>query len=332
MTRFPAGRPRAARRLYRAHGLGNDYLVVQEGDAWPLDPAAVRAVCHRWEGVGSDGIVVVLAPPSGERGDGGPSIRLRMFNPDGSEFERSGNGLRIAASWLLRTGHVEAGRPFRVEVGGDEVELEVHGRTPRGIFDVSAAMGRARTGPEAVGLDARSLGTDAPMGAHGWLETLATGPLPVHLVSVGNPHCVIFVGALGDERGPPGCFCDASLERMGPGLAAHPGFAHGSNVQLARMDDSGDVDIRIWERGVGPTRASGTSSCAVAVAAVASGRRPAGDVTVRMPGGELRVRVTEELDVTLRGPVQEVGEIELAEGFLASLESSRLRAGSPPAD
>lgn len=316
MTRFPATRPRAARRLYRAHGLGNDYLVVQEGDAWPVEPAAVRAVCDRWQGVGSDGIVVVLSSPPHE--DEVP-VGLRMFNPDGSEFERSGNGLRIAAAWLHRNGRAATARPFRVEVGGEVVDLEVHGHTDRGVFDVSAAMGRARTGPEAVGLDPDALADGAPMGADGLLETLATGPLPVHLVSVGNPHCVVFVGALCDEDAPPGCFSGASLERMGPGLATHPGFVHGTNVQLARMDPSGDVDIHIWERGVGPTRASGTSSCAVAVAAVASGRRPPGVVTVRMPGGELLVGVTAELDVTLRGPVQEVGEIELTQGFIASL-------------
>jgi diaminopimelate epimerase len=301
--------------MYRAHGLGNDYLVAAEGDAWPMDPGPVRAVCDRLQGVGADGIVAVLAP------NGSGPVRLRMFNPDGSEFERSGNGLRIAASWLQRTGRVPAGAPFAVEVGGEVVEMEVHDRTGSGLYDISAAMGRARTGPAVVELDAEALAADAPLGADGWLETDATGPLPVHLVWVGNPHCVVFVGALGDETSPPRCFSDAALHRMGPGLATHPAFAYGCNVQLARMDPDGDVDIRIWERGVGPTRASGTSSCAVAVAAVASGRRAPGDVTVRMPGGSLRVRVTPELDVTLRGPVQEVCDLELAEGFVASLRS-----------
>lgn len=313
MPRFPATRPRAARRLYRAHGLGNDYLVAEEGDAWSLDAEAVRIVCDRCEGVGSDGIVVVL------ESEPGSPVGLRMFNPDGSEFERSGNGLRIAAAWLHRAGRAGAGGPFDVEVGGDVVSLEVHGRSAAGLYDVSAAMGRARTGPAAVELDPAALGGDAPRGADGWLETTPTGPLPVHLVSVGNPHCVVFVDALGSEGRPSGCFSEASLKRMGPGLATHPAFAHGTNVQLACVNEAGDVEIEIWERGVGPTRASGTSSCAVAVAAVASGRRPPGEVTLHMPGGDLRVRVTPELDVTLRGPVQEVCDIEMSEGFLATL-------------
>jgi diaminopimelate epimerase len=273
-------------------------------------------VCDRRQGVGSDGLVVVLDPEAGE------PWRLRMFNPDGSEFERSGNGLRVAASWLQRTGRVSIGQSFVTEVGGEAVRMETHGLASGGAFDVSVEMGRASVGPEAVHrveLDEHALGPDAPMGADGWLETASTGPLPVHIVSVGNPHCVVFVGALGDDGGPTACFSEEGLHRMGPGLATHRAFAHGSNVQLARMDDRGDIDLLIWERGVGPTRASGTSSCAAAVAAVASGRRPPGDVTLRMPGGMLQVHVTDALDVTLRGPVQEVCEIELTDGFLESL-------------
>jgi diaminopimelate epimerase len=319
MARFQTPRPSVGRRIYRAHGLGNDYLVVAEGDAWRADHGAVRAVCDRREGVGSDGIVVVLDPDAGE------PYHLRMFNPDGSEFERSGNGLRVAASWLHRTGRVSTGQSFVTEVGGEVVRMETHGRASGGVFDVSVAMGRASVGPEAVRsveLDEDALAPDAPMGADGWLETASTGPLPVHIVSVGNPHCVVFVGALGDDTGLAACFSERALHRMGPGLATHRAFANGSNVQLARMDERGDIDLLIWERGVGPTRASGTSSCAAAVAAVASGRRPAGDVTLRMPGGVLQVRVTDALDVTLRGPVQEVCEIELTDGFLESLSGS----------
>jgi len=320
MARFPTLRPSLGRRIYRAHGLGNDYLVVAEGDAWRADSEAVKTVCDRREGVGSDGIVVVLSPDAGE------PYRLRMFNPDGSEFERSGNGLRVAASWLQRTDRVAVGRSFVAEVGGEAVRMETHGRTSNGSFDVSVAMGRASVGPEAcslVGLDEQALAPDAPMGADGWLETASTGPLPVHIVSVGNPHCVVFVGALGDDAGLAACFSEAALHRMGPGLATHRAFAHGSNVQLARVDERGDIDLLIWERGVGPTRASGTSSCAAAVAAVASGRRPPGEVTLRMPGGVLQVHVTDTLDVTLRGPVQEVCEIELTDGFLEALNARR---------
>ncbi|MCH7553940.1 MAG: hypothetical protein IIC82_08090, partial [Chloroflexi bacterium] len=90
-------RPRAAAGFFKGHGLGNDYIVVEEGDAWPLSDAAIRAVCDRWRGPGSDGIVVLLR-------SAGPPYLLRMFNPDGSEFERSGNGLRILAAYLASLG------------------------------------------------------------------------------------------------------------------------------------------------------------------------------------------------------------------------------------
>jgi diaminopimelate epimerase len=265
-------------------------------------------------------VVVVLS--DGADGTAASPFGLRMFNPDGSEFERSGNGLRIAASWLLDRGRVEPGTPFSVRVGGSTVEMEVHGRSPSGVADVSVEMGRARVGPEAVELDPEALDLPAPGGAHGWLETSATGPLPVHLVSVGNPHCVVFVGALCEESEVPGCFSAADLARMGPGLATHPGYAHGTNVQLARTPGDGRVQALIWERGVGPTLASGTSACAVAVASVASGRLEPGAVRVEMEGGALEVTVGAELEVRLRGPVQEVGTLELSPRFVAALEAA----------
>lgn len=292
-------RPGGGAAFYKAHGLGNDYLVFEEGADWILRPDAVRAVCDRWRGPGGDGIVVRLAP----RGDG--VVRLRMFNPDGSEFERSGNGLRVLASFLARLGEVGS-EHFRVEVGGSEVTMTVHGRAAGGVWDVSVGMGRARVGPRAVALDPEALDGDGRMaGPDG-------EPLDVVPVSVGNPHLVV----LHDHPD------DAALARLGPFLATHVALAHGANVQLARMEGPGACRALIWERGVGRTSASGTSSCAVAVAAVSRGLTPAGAVTVRMDGGDLSVDVTPELDVVLRGPVAEVCEGRLTEGFLEGLARS----------
>jgi len=300
LSGYDPTRPRAGRLWYKAHGLGNDYLVVEEGDAWTLSPGAVERVCHRTRGVGSDGIVVLLA-------GGGPPFRLRMFNPDGGEFERSGNGLRVLASWLRRTGRVgTGGGPFDVEVGGEGVRMEVHAVEPGGVYDVSVAMGRARVGPEAVALDPAALDPE------GRLELPDVGPMALRPVSIGNPHAVVFTDDLTEE----------ALHRLGPRIATHRAFAHGTNVQLARPIDRRTVEALIWERGVGPTSASGTSSCAVAVAAVHEGRLPAGEIEVRMEGGSLRVSVTEALDVVLRGPVQEVTTGELGEGFVRWLEGS----------
>jgi diaminopimelate epimerase len=295
MIHTEAPRPAAAAGFYKAHGLGNDYLIFEEGDAWSPTPAAVRLVCDRFRGPGGDGIVLLL------RGVSGEAPRLRMFNPDGSEFERSGNGLRVLASYLARRARVDT-RPFKVEVGGDEVALTVHA-TRGPLHDVSVDMGRARVGPEAVGLD------PSVLDSRGRLPGPGGEPLDVVPVSVGNPHLVVLTEALDDD----------ALRRIGPFLTAHPALRAGANVQLARVVGPGACRALIWERGVGRTSASGTSSCAVAVAAVSRGLLPAGAVTIHMDGGELQVEVSSALDVVLRGPVEEVFEGVLTKGFVGAL-------------
>ena len=129
-------RPELSRDFYKGHGLGNDYLIFEEGDGWRADPRSVARVCDRHEGVGADGIVALLADRSDD------VVRLRMFNPDGSEFERSGNGLRILGSYLHRLGTRGA---VVISVGGDEVTLEVHGEDG-GRYDVSVDMGEGEGG------------------------------------------------------------------------------------------------------------------------------------------------------------------------------------------
>jgi diaminopimelate epimerase len=293
MSRWPPP-PRLAASFYKAHGLGNDYLVFEDGDAWTAGPPAVQRVCDRHRGVGSDGIVVL----AGQRDDG--VFPLRMFNPDGSEFERSGNGLRVLASYLARDGRAPS--TFRVDVAGEIVTLTAHG-SGAGAYDVSCEMGRARTGPEAVELDRSALDSEGRM----------TGPegesLHVVPVNVGNPHLVVLTKDVTEAR----------LATLGPYLVGHPALAHGANVQLARPVDAATSVALIWERGVGRTSASGTSSCAVAVALVSEGQLAAGEVTVRMPGGDLAVTVSDDYDVVLRGPVEEICAGELAPRLLSDL-------------
>jgi diaminopimelate epimerase len=280
MTRWPPP-PGVASSFFKAHGLGNDYLVFEEGDRWVAGPGEVARVCDPHRGVGSDGIVVLL----GERAGG--LFRARMFNPDGSEFERSGNGLRVLAAYLTRIAPDR--ETYRVEVGGREVALRVHGR--EGVtLDVSVEMGRAETGPAAVAMDPEALDAD------GRIAGPDGTPLDVVAVGVGNPHLVVASDDLSDSE----------LDRIGSFLVAHPALAHGANVQLARRAGPGVVDAVVWERGVGPTSASGTSACAVAVAALARGWAPPSELRVQMPGGTLEVTVSSDLDVVLRGPVEEI--------------------------
>jgi diaminopimelate epimerase len=290
--------PRLGTAFYKAHGLGNDYLVFEEGDAWRATPQAVRSVCDPHRGVGSDGIVALLADRSGG------VFRLRMFNPDGSEFERSGNGLRVLGSYLARTGEKS---PYTIEVGGERVRMFVH-PTKDGTYDtshdISVEMGQARVGPEAVQLDPMALDKNGRIRGPNGRKKLHVVP-----VSIGNPHMVV----LDDEPTP------ALLGLVGPFLVAHPALRNGANVQIARATGPRTAEALVWERGVGPTSASGTSACAVAVALLTECRTEPGEVTVRMPGGAMRVTVDEGRHVVLRGPVEEVCTGTLTEGMLAGL-------------
>lgn len=285
----------ASRKYFKGHGLGNDYLVFRFGSDWRVTAGSVRAVCDRWRGVGSDGIVVQL--PS----DDGP-YRLRMFNPDGSEFERSGNGLRVFAACLGSVGKVGSD-PFEVEVGGSRLRMKILAREPAGVYDVAVEMGRPSFLPEQIGLDT------ALLDAWGRIIHPEEGPMNFVGVSMGNPHCVVFTEDVSRE----------ALARLGPTFSTHPAFRQGTNVQLARPAGPSSIRALVWERGAGRTSSSGTSACAVAAAAVSSGMLAPGDVRVEMEGGELTVNVSPELDVILRGPVQEVCRGELTDGFLESL-------------
>jgi len=187
-------------------------------------------------------------------------------------------------------------------VGGHHVTLYVHASGGH-AHDVSVEMGRARIGPDAVELDPAALATG------GRLPGPGGEPLHVVPVSVGNPHLVV----LCDDP------TDKLLAELGPFLVTHPALAHGANIQLARRLDGDSCTALIWERGVGPTSASGTSACAVAVAMVSEGRMPPGVVTVKMPGGSLTVTVSADLEVVLRGPVEEVCTGNLTERLLAEL-------------
>ncbi|MEX2465374.1 MAG: diaminopimelate epimerase [Gemmatimonadota bacterium] len=280
MSRWPPP-PTVGASFFKAHGLGNDYLVFDEGDAWRASSQAIASVCDPHRGVGSDGIVVLLEDRSGD------VFRARMFNPDGSEFERSGNGLRVLGAYLTRVARKQT--RFTVEVGGERVALEVHGRQG-GTLDISVEMGRAETGPAAVALDPKALDEEGRIAGPDGV------PLRVVPVSVGNPHLVVLT-----ERPT-----EDDLARVGAHLVGHPALAHGANVQLASNAGSSVLRALIWERGVGPTSASGTSACAVAVAAVREGWAPPSELRVEMPGGALSVTVSASLDVVLRGPVEEV--------------------------
>jgi diaminopimelate epimerase len=282
----------------KSHGLGNDYLVIREADlGGPLSGEAVRRICDRNRGVGSDGILLMV--PS-KRADFG----VRIFNPDGSEAEKSGNGLRIFAKYLREHGHTTQD-VVSVETLGGIVECRCHvhdGRVDSVVVEMGAATFEASAIPMA-GLSGEVV--EAP------LELPDGTRLTVTAVSVGNPHCVIFVDPLDDEQ----------CRRVGPVVEEHPAFPQRTNVQFARAAGRNAVEILIWERGAGYTLASGSSSCAAAAAAVRTGRSDYGRVRVRMPGGELIVDVRPDWSLRLEGPVEEVCSGTLSAEFVARLDA-----------
>ena len=265
----------------KGHGLGNDYLVVDAADLpGAVTPAFVRALCDRNRGVGSDGLLVATIQ--------GASFALRIYNPDGSEAEKSGNGLRIFGAYLHGRRLVH-GDWFNVALVKDTVAMRVEAELEGGALMIRAAMGRASFEGSAVGFnrEAREV-LDYEVGlAHGARARINT-------VSLANPHCVVFVDAL--ER--------TDFVTRARQLCTHDAFTAGTNVQFARILDNENIAAWIWERGVGETLASGSSSCAVAAAAVRRGLIEPGTITVHMPGGNAEVEVSEDYQVRLRAPAQ----------------------------
>jgi|SRR5579884_272681 diaminopimelate epimerase len=284
--------------FYRGHGLGNDYLVMDPKDlSFKLTPATIRAICDRHWGLGSDGI---LAPVPSKNADFG----LRIFNPDGSEAEKSGNGLRIFARYLHATRRVRR-KTFTVDTKGGRVAVELHLDRYGEASAVTVEMGRASFEPDALPC---KLSVDELINQP---ITVAGQELRFTGVSVGNPHCVIF-----KPKGAEWTRDDLLL--LGPELENHPLFPKRTNVQLAVPTGPRDIFILIWERGAGETQASGSSSCAAASAAVRLGlvRSP---VTVRMPGGALRIDVDRNFALTMQGPVAEVARGTLSPAFVRGL-------------
>lgn len=265
----------------KGHALGNDYVVVDAKELpWPMTPARARAFCDRHFGVGSDGILIGYL-------DEDP-VRLRIFNPDGSEAEKSGNGLRIFAAYLFGRELVADG-PFQVRLARDEVTMQVEAAGEDGVLQVVVDIGRPSFLGESVGflpVPGEALGVELALGSG---ETAR-----VNAVSLGNPHCVVFVDELRRE----------DFLRRAPKLATHPAFAHGTNVQFARIAGPDRIEAWIYERGAGETLASGSSASAVAAAALRLGLVESRELTIEMRGGRVWIEASDDGALRLRGPAQ----------------------------
>lgn len=249
--------------VHKYVALGNDYLVLDPAaSALALTPERIRALCDRHSGIGADGTVV------GPMRDAGGQLSIRIFNPDGSEAEKSGNGIRIFARYAFEAGYVSR-EPFTLATRGGPVTVR--------ILDDEAALILVDMGkPSFRSGDLPMTGPDREVVN----EPFEVGGehLRITCVSMGNPHCVVFGDDASAER----------AQRLGPLLERAACFPQRTNVQFARALDDHTLSIQIWERGAGYTLASGSSSCAAASAARRLGL--VGDhVTVQMPGGSLQV-------------------------------------------
>lgn len=246
--------------IAKAHAYGNDFLFIPHDQVEGLDPHTLaRQTCARHTGAGADGLILyTLAPDS--------TARMTLYNADGSESELSGNGLRCLAALALHLGGPAAAHTTQVHVdtGAGWKALTLTGRVGA-RYTFRAAMGQ-------------------PSGICQETLEVAGEPITVTILGMGNPQCVALVDDLPDE---------VRFARLGPALATHRRFAAGTNVEFARIEAPDRVRILIWERGVGPTHASGTGACASAVAAITHGRA-AQEMDVIAPGGTQRVEWRED--------------------------------------
>jgi diaminopimelate epimerase len=267
-------------RLAKAHGLGNDFLLVAAADV-PEAPASwARRLCDRHVGVGSDGILAYSLR------DGG--IAMRLINADGSDAEISGNGLRCLAAYAVSKGWLPASHDVLTTAGPRHVEVEARGD---GLFRIATDLGAPRLASAEIPclLDPpRPQVLDHALAAAGRrVEVTAT--------SLGNPHCAVFVDV------PPD---DAEIALLGPALESHAFFPQKTNVEFVSVRSRGELRVRFWERGVGPTSASGTGAASAAVAAMLHDFVDR-CVGVVCDGGILEVEWPEG------GNVRQVGEVEL---------------------
>jgi len=249
-------------KLVKAHAYGNDFLLLHDGElpAGADRPWLAKRICNRHHAIGADGLIIYshLWSKTGRSRSAGAAMDL--LNADGSYSEVSGNGVRCLAAWLAKGHDLAAGGHVEITTDAGVKDLELLDVT-KGRYTFRAAMGQPENVEKRV-LQVDGIGVEAVT------------------LRVGNPQCVV-LGEVSQER----------LHSIAAKLAVHPAFPAGSNVELAAVETPDRVRILIWERGVGPTEASGTGACASAVAAIAYGGASR-DVQVTSPGGTQRVEWT----------------------------------------
>ena len=267
--------------FFKYHALGNDYIVLDPKDVGDEPTTAqIRLVCHRNYGIGSDGIL--FGPLENPEND----FAVRIFNPDGSEAEKSGNGLRIFSRYLWDKGLVGT-KPFTISTAGGTVQSHVH----EGGDQVTVDMG-------TLSFDSARIPVEGPP-REVINETIAIDDQEFSFcaATIGNPHCVILRDEVSAQE----------ARRWGPLIEYDTRFPNRTNVQFMKILDRGNIQIEIWERGAGYTLASGSSSSAAAGVARRLGFCDS-NIIVHMPGGTLEITVTDDFSISMTGPVTPIAE------------------------
>jgi diaminopimelate epimerase len=282
-------------RFVKMHGLGNEYIVLDSSDIdFNLTIPAIKRLCNINYGIGSDGIV--LKVPSGKADFG-----FRVYNPDGSEAEKSGNGLRIFCKYIIDYGFSEKEK-FSVETLTDVVHAEIIEKRNNKAYLIKIDMGKAVFSPSDIPVVSEKAEFIAEKVLAGDRE------FEVNCVSVGNPHCVVIKQELDESE----------IRKYGPLLENHPLFPNRINVQFAKVISDHDAEILIWERGAGFTLASGSSSCAAASVLVKRGLIK-GDLTMHMQGGELKIQIDNDWNIRMTGEVREIASGVLSQELLEDI-------------
>jgi diaminopimelate epimerase len=251
-----------ALRFTKMHGLGNDFAVLDaRASTPPLDASRVRAMSDRHTGIGFDQLLVI-EPPRDPSCIAAYSIR----NADGSPAEQCGNGARCIGAWLYRDGVLAIGDEVKLESPSGEVAMRLADATT-----VTVAMGEPVFEPARIPFDAPALADIYPLEIGGERVEIAA-------VSMGNPHAVMAVDAVADQR----------VDRLGPGITSHARFREGANAGFAQIVDPRTIRLRVHERGAGWTQACGSGACA-AMAALHRRGRVGNRVRVELPGGALEI-------------------------------------------
>ncbi|AET67753.1 diaminopimelate epimerase [Desulfosporosinus orientis DSM 765] len=276
------------------HALGNDYIVIDPNKTmFNLTKENIELVCHRNFGVGSDGI---LYGPIFE----GNNIKLKILNPDGSEAEKSGNGIRIFSRYLLDQGYVDT-TSFAIDTLGGQVHVTL--LDPKGKL-VKVDMGSVTFLSDSIPVAGKSREVVDEV-----LE-LDNRSVKITCVSIGNPHCVIAKNDISEEL----------AKEYGPLIENHPMFPNRINLQLLKVIDRSNIQIEIWERGAGYTLASGSSSCAAASAAYKLGVVNS-NLKVHMPGGSIDIDINPDGHVHMTGSVSSVYSGKFSEELWQNLMS-----------